>query len=326
MAETEEPAAAGGCAEVRTVLLGQTGSGRSSVGNTILGRDAFWTDVSPLSVTARCQRAGGVVEGRRLEVIDTPGFFHTCLSPDEVRTELSRCVNLAEPGPHVFLLVLRPCRQTHEQRSGLDWFSTVFGPQFLRYTIILITWGDTLRAKPAEDFLKESEELWEFVCGCTGGYHVFDNTRGHEERSQVTELMKRIDVLIQHNEGTYYTSDMLLRAETAIRHIQRRILGEEEDEELQKTEERAGQDEEEARKRAERLFWNELVTAMGHGAIEASGVLEKGKGKGKKVKAVQRAVAIASTPLSLTTAAKVMGGAIREGTKILYKHKKTLLH
>ncbi|KAI7804088.1 GTPase IMAP family member 7-like [Triplophysa rosa] len=319
MAETEEPSAAGGSADVRMVLLGQTGSGRSSAGNTILGREAFWTDVSPVSVTGRCQRAEGVVEGRRLEVIDTPGFFHTCLTPDEVRAELSRCVKLAEPGPHVFLLVLRPCRQTREQRSGLDWFSTVFGPQFLRHTLVLITWGDALREKPAEGFLKESEELWEFVGECAGGRHVFENTRGREERSQVVELLKKTDLLIQRNEGTWYTVDMLLQAETAIRHIQRRILGEDGEEEA----ERGGRDEEEARKRAERLFWYELVTAVGRGAVEGSGVMEKGKGKGKKVKAVQRAAAIASTPLSITIAAKVMGGAIREGVKVLQKHKKT---
>lgn len=261
------------------------------------------------------------MEGRTLEVIDTPGFFHTCLTPDEVRAELSRCVKLAEPGPHVFLLVLRPCRQTQEQRSGLDWFSTVFGPQFLKHTLVLITWGDTLRGKPVDDFLKESEELWEFVQECAGGRHVLENTRGCEERSQVTELLKKTDLLIQRNEGRCYTVDMLLQAENTIRHIQRRILGEDGEEGA----ERGGLDEEEARKRAERLFWYELVTAVGRGAVEASGVMEKGKGKGKKVKAVQRAAAIASTPLSITTATKVMGGAIREGVKVLHKHKKTFL-
>lgn len=168
----------GGSAEVRMVLLGQTGSGLSSSGNTILGRSAFWTDVSPLSVTSRCQRSGGVVDGRSLRLIDTPGFFHTCLGPDEVRTELSRCVELSVPGPHTFLLVLRAGRMTRESSAALNWISAAFGLQALRFTVVLITCGDALRAKPVDDFLKESEELWEFVCSCAGGYHVFDNTKG----------------------------------------------------------------------------------------------------------------------------------------------------
>uniref|UniRef100_A0A9J7ZZQ6 AIG1-type G domain-containing protein n=1 Tax=Cyprinus carpio carpio TaxID=630221 RepID=A0A9J7ZZQ6_CYPCA len=314
MAEKPESPAAGGCAEVRVVLLGHTGSGRSSSGNTILGRSAFWTDVSPVSVTKHCQRSEGVVDGRSLRVIDTPGFFHTCLSPDEVRAELSRCVELSAPGPHAFLLVLRAGRVTRECSAALDWITAAFGPQALSFTIVLITCGDALGAKPAGDFLKESEELWEFTCRCAGGYHVFDNNKGLEERSQVTELLKKVDLLMERNAGAHYTADMLLQADTAICHMQQKILGENQEED------------EEARKRAERLFWYELLTAMGRGAVEASGVMEKGKGKGKKVKAVQRVAAIASTPLSITTAAKVMGGAVREGAKVLYKQKKTLLH
>uniref|UniRef100_A0A8C1GX12 GTPase IMAP family member 8 n=1 Tax=Cyprinus carpio TaxID=7962 RepID=A0A8C1GX12_CYPCA len=178
MAEKPESPAAGGSAEVRVVLLGHTGSGRSSSGNTILGRSAFWTDVSPVSVTKHCQRSEGVVDGRSLRVIDTPGFFHTCLSPSEVRAELARCVELSAPGPHAFLLVLRAGRVTRECSAALDWISAAFGPQALSFTIVLITCGDALGAKPAGDFLKESEELWEFTCRCAGGYHVFDNIKG----------------------------------------------------------------------------------------------------------------------------------------------------
>ncbi len=85
---------------------------------------------------------------------------------------------------------------------------------------------------------------------------------------------------------------MLLQADTAVRLTQQSILGDSQEED------------EEERKTAEPLFWYELLTSMGRGAVEASGVMEKGKGKGKKVKAVQRVAAIASTPLSITTATK----------------------
>lgn len=88
-------------------------------------------------------------------------------------------------------------------------------------------------------------------------------------------------------------------------------------------EERRTQETEEARKRAERLFWCELVTAMGKGAAEGVGIMGKNKGKGKAVKKV---AALAISPLSISSAAKVLEGAVREGSKVLSKHRKTFLH
>ncbi|KAM3597833.1 uncharacterized protein V6R79_009763 [Siganus canaliculatus] len=94
-------------------------------------------------------------------------------------------------------------------------------------------------------------------------------------------------------------------------------------------EERRKEEEEEARKRAERLFWTELVTALGRGAAEGAGIVGKDKGKGKtvkKVKVVEKAAALAASPLSIRSAAKVVEGAVREGSKVIYKHRKTFLH
>ena len=88
-------------------------------------------------------------------------------------------------------------------------------------------------------------------------------------------------------------------------------------------------EEEEERREGEKRLWCERVGGGGGGGGEGAGVTEKGKGKGKalkKVKVVERAAALATSPLSITSAAKVVSGAVREGSKVLYKHRKTLLH
>ncbi|XP_026181075.1 GTPase IMAP family member 7 [Mastacembelus armatus] len=337
---------------LRVVLLGRTGTGRSSSGNTILGRSAFWVDVSPVSVTTQCQRQSGTVAGRSVSVIDTPGFFHTHLRPQEVMAEVGRCVVLTSPGPHAFLVTLQPGRFTQEERDAVEWIKATFGPGATRFTMVLFTWGDQLRGKRIEDFLQESDELLEFVCSCHGGYHILDNSEEAgttETTQQVLQLLKKVDKIVVDNGGGCYSNEMFKEAERAINEAKERIMGETrrevespqtegEDKEEQgpdlerrrkNQEEQRRREEEEARKRAERLFWCELVTALGKGAAEGAGIMGKDKGKGKavkKVKVVEKAAALAASPLSISSAAKAVGGAVREGSKVLYKHRKTFLH
>uniref|UniRef100_A0A665W2G2 AIG1-type G domain-containing protein n=1 Tax=Echeneis naucrates TaxID=173247 RepID=A0A665W2G2_ECHNA len=331
---------------LRIVLLGRTGTGRSSSGNTILGRSAFFTDTSPCSVTTHCMRQTGTVNGRNISVIDTPGFFHTSLPPQDIMAEVGRCVVLSSPGPHAFLVTLHPGRFTQEEENSLEWIKATFGSGATKFVVVLFTWGDQLQGKCIKDFLEESHELQEFVSSCHGGYHVFENNK---QDTQVVQLLQKVDKMVADNGGGFYSNEMFKEAERAIKETQERILGERglKMESLQRQaeyreeqgaaletrrrreEEERKREEEEARKRAEKLFWYELVTALGKGAAEGAGIMGKDKGKGKavkKVKVVEKAAALAATPLSITSAAKAVGGAVREGSKVLYKHRKTFLH
>ena len=57
--------------EVRIVLLGYRNAGKSSSGNTILGREEFVT----VGRTAQCVKRQGQVAGRQVTVVEAPGWW-----------------------------------------------------------------------------------------------------------------------------------------------------------------------------------------------------------------------------------------------------------
>ncbi|XP_058876384.1 GTPase IMAP family member 4-like [Acipenser ruthenus] len=246
--------------ELRIVLLGGSlycGAGRTEAGNTILGRDEGRSGFSLSRGTRECEKRTGEVSGRRVTVVDTPDLLDT----DQV--EIERCVSLSAPGPHAFLLVIpvypeemidTVCEFIEEEYcKSFDKVQELFGERAERNTMILFTHGQYLEGRTIEEHIEEAgEELQQLVEKCNYRYHVLKNMEW-SDRTQVTQLLDKIDNMVKGNGGGYFTNEMYQEAERWNR-LKEQELNEKHKEELRRREEEMKQKyKEEQRRREEEM-------------------------------------------------------------------------
>ncbi|XP_030635239.1 GTPase IMAP family member 7-like [Chanos chanos] len=203
--------------ELRIVLLGKTGDGKSSAGNIILNDRVFPTKSSRNSVTDQCVTVSGVTQGRPLKVTDTLGFFDTDRPDGIPKRELVRCITHCDPGVHAFLIVLKVGTYTKQEMEVVQKIERSFGEDALKYSVVLFTRGDQLNdGQTIEDFVGESEELQELVDKCGGRCHVIDNKYWNQQQDEfrnnsveIQKLLGTIEAMLRENGGNYYTNELL---------------------------------------------------------------------------------------------------------------------
>ncbi|XP_075891410.1 GTPase IMAP family member GIMD1-like isoform X2 [Nelusetta ayraudi] len=186
---------------LNVLLLGEKQSGRSSVGNALIGGEEFQTGacLSGNSTTTECQllhrnfpnffRRQGAESDLILRVVDTPPILPR--SYDIAR--------LCPEGVHILVLVLR-VDLVHTSSHLEECLQSLLGPDWHHHTLLVLTHADQLKEaglQPSAFLRQASDRLRALSDLVRGGVHFIDNScdwpliRGRQLRDQLLHLSAR---------------------------------------------------------------------------------------------------------------------------------------
>lgn len=176
--------------EVRVVVLGMAGVGKTSTIQTLLGQSSKIERNTPqVHMTSWTEM--------NFRLIDSSGFQNV----NEVKHVLSQPLRDASPGPHVIMIVISVGRVSKDTFKMINDIHAYLDDS-VKHTMIVFSRKDDLEDTPFREFIEKSSELKQIVERHGKRVHALNN-KDINDQTQVNELFQKISEIYRKNNGEF---------------------------------------------------------------------------------------------------------------------------
>ena len=203
--------------------------GKSTAGNFFLNMKSFPTEEGFLSCTEHCLVSTSIICGKKIKIIDTPGFFDELASTEGNFKELSRALTLAKDGIHAFAFVMRYGRFTKACKEAIQHLQLLTG--VLPFVFVLLTHakGNGVTTTQTAEYIELCltsnrcapglRNLMEVVERRVIMLEAEDHIAEDYHQQKCNELLMMVEKIHKRNGNKVYTNIMLQHAAEVYEHV-----------------------------------------------------------------------------------------------------------